>query len=1028
MVGYSVGAIADRGLRMLGSAGWPGLGVAHGTPRRIVGLTAGQHRVGDAGELVGQRHHGDIGMTPRPQGRGPTAEGIRFALDPAHDGARAMNQQLAQVGVAALADAEQPVAAAGGMLAGYQAEEGRQAPAITEQARVAADGGDQGGGDQGTDAGDGHQALGRLALAGEGGNLGVIRGDPRVEVTPLVGQALEAGAEQGAQAILGVLQDLRQAGPDVGASLGDDDAVFREQTTDLVDLGGALRDGLTAQAMDGLEILLLDALDGDETHGGPLRRLGDRFGIGGVVLVGLDEGFDELGGDQLHFVAIRLEAAGPVVGTATGLHGDPARGPIGQLLRQLGPTDLLAEDASPLGVHPAEVKTPLGQVDADHRDALLFGMLSHWSAPLPRLTMVFDIAHCARSGLEGGAGRTIPLPQNFLGRVQTWLEKAARDELHAADQPAEQLFFVTSSELVLPWNFDHLRQRAEVTFQVLEGPERPGPGRTYFLHPTSMGVQPKRTFAPILLRLQPIVHGSVDIDPHDLGGLADLLAARGLDLRLSIVQALQEQVGSEGVPATTDSSFSVLLLEIPVSRAEGAEVERVFWRAYLLLHGPLKLGASCGALMLQNGHYYKEQLTGPFAALPGEGWRTFETLALEVQQGLDRASARRQSGIVDEGPTGTLVGAGALGSAVLDLWTRCGWGQWTVIDNDHVKPHNMVRHIIRSDHIGASKAHAMAALHDAVMRGAGTMTAIHADAFDMDNADVLAALTKATLVVDASTTIDYPRLTSTRDDVARHASIFVTPDANGAVLLMEDAERTMRLRTLEAQYYRALITDEWGREHLSHHLGKYYSGASCRDISFVMPYSRMQAHAALLAEQLQEAVSDPEAAIRIWARDPKTGAVVARQVTVSSERTIKLDNLTLFIDRGLEDKLRTLRAGKLPFETGGILLGYYDFNVDAVVVVDALAAPTDSQASAVFFERGIAGVMDSVAEVSSRTANIVKYIGEWHSHPPRHNTKPSRDDFFQLVYLATGMAHEGLPALQLIVGDNELSVMSMQAL
>lgn len=619
-------------------------------------------------------------------------------------------------------------------------------------------------------------------------------------------------------------------------------------------------------------------------------------------------------------------------------------------------------------------------------------------------------------------------PQNFLGRVQTWLEKAARDELHAADQPAEQLFFVTSSELVLPWNFDHLRQRAEVTFQVLEGPERPGPGRTYFLHPTSMGVQPKRTFAPILLRLQPIVHGSVDIDPHDLGGLADLLAARGLDLRLSIVQALQEQVGSEGVPATTDSSFSVLLLEIPVSRAEGAEVERVFWRAYLLLHGPLKLGASCGALMLQNGHYYKEQLTGPFAALPGEGWRTFETLALEVQQGLDRASARRQSGIVDEGPTGTLVGAGALGSAVLDLWTRCGWGQWTVIDNDHVKPHNMVRHIIRSDHIGASKAHAMAALHDAVMRGAGTMTAIHADAFDMDNADVLAALTKATLVVDASTTIDYPRLTSTRDDVARHASIFVTPDANGAVLLMEDAERTMRLRTLEAQYYRALITDEWGREHLSHHLGKYYSGASCRDISFVMPYSRMQAHAALLAEQLQEVVSDPEAAIRIWARDPKTGAVVARQVTVSSERTIKLDNLTLFIDRGLEDKLRTLRAGKLPFETGGILLGYYDFNVDAVVVVDALAAPTDSQASAVFFERGIAGVMDSVAEVSSRTANIVKYIGEWHSHPPRHNTKPSRDDFFQLVYLATGMAHEGLPALQLIVGDNELSVMSMQAL
>ena len=42
--------------------------------------------------------------------------------------------------------------------------------------------------------------------------------------------------------------------------------------------------------------------------------------------------------------------------------------------------------------------------------------------------------------------------------------------------------------------------------------------------------------------------------------------------------------------------------------------------------------------------------------------------------------------------TGVLVGAGALGGAMLDLWTRSGWGEWTVIDEDHIKPHNLVRH------------------------------------------------------------------------------------------------------------------------------------------------------------------------------------------------------------------------------------------------------------------------------------------------------------------------------------------------
>ena len=267
-------------------------------------MPAGQHGPSDARELVGQRHHRDIGVTPREQGRDPAAEAVRFTLDPPRHATGAMDQQVAQIGVAALADAEQPVMAAGGMLAGYQAEEGRQAPAITEQARVAADGGEQGGGDQGADAGDGHQALGRFALAGEGGNLGVILGHPLVEVTQLVRQALEAGTEQRAEAILGVLQHRRQARPHLGTAMGDNEAVLREEATDLVDLGGELCHHLTAHAVNGLEILLLDALDRHEAHGGPLRRLGDGFGIGGVVLVGLDERLDELRGDQIHHVAM----------------------------------------------------------------------------------------------------------------------------------------------------------------------------------------------------------------------------------------------------------------------------------------------------------------------------------------------------------------------------------------------------------------------------------------------------------------------------------------------------------------------------------------------------------------------------------------------------------------------------------------------------------------------------------------------------------------------------------------------------
>ncbi|PMY02127.1 hypothetical protein C1X54_35380, partial [Pseudomonas sp. GW460-13] len=48
-------------------------------------------------------------------------------------------------------------------------------------------------------------------------------------------------------------------------------------------------------------------------------------------------------------------------------------------------------------------------------------------------------------------------PQAFLRRIQWWLEKSARGELHPADQPVEHLFFASKYELVLPWHLDKLQ-------------------------------------------------------------------------------------------------------------------------------------------------------------------------------------------------------------------------------------------------------------------------------------------------------------------------------------------------------------------------------------------------------------------------------------------------------------------------------------------------------------------------------------------------------------------------------------------
>ena len=67
--------------------------------------------------------------------------------------------------------------------------------------------------------------------------------------------------------------------------------------------------------------------------------------------------------------------------------------------------------------------------------------------------------------------------------------------------------------------------------------------------------------------------------------------------------------------------------------------------------------------------------------------------------------------------------------------------------------------------------------------------------------------------------------------------------------------------------------------------------------------------------------------------------------------------------------------------------------------------------------------VEQLKDAAKRTAGMVGYVGEWHSHPPGHSASPSRHDLAQLVHLALGMADDGLPAVQLIVGEQDLQIL-----
>ncbi|NAP06946.1 JAB domain-containing protein [Pseudomonas sp. BS3767] len=613
-------------------------------------------------------------------------------------------------------------------------------------------------------------------------------------------------------------------------------------------------------------------------------------------------------------------------------------------------------------------------------------------------------------------------PQGFLRRVQWWLEKSSTGELHAADQPLEQLFFASKFELVLPWNMQALQQNPTSRFSIARSEDRRDQGFTCFLDVLSEERQGSGAVAHIELTLPPVVHGFVERDPATLGQLAEMLSRRNTDL-LSILKAeLQGQVGELGLAVLPENKWTIILLHIPICRIAGAEPEAITQRALLVPVGASSLGVAVGALFLHEGRYFRDLMN----TQPSDVWQEQIVIPMDVLYRNSGTAARMQSGIVAQGPAAVLVGAGSLGSAMLNLWGRSGWGRWTVIDKDHIRPHNLSRHVAFTQQIGESKAKVAAKLHELAVAGATSITAIDADASDFNQELISQALSTAELVIDVSTTLEYPRSTSDRDDFARHMSAFVTPNGEAAVLLVEDRKRTCRLRTLEAQYYRALIQEAWGAAHLSGEAGTFWSGAGCRDISVVMPYSRILAHASTLAEQVQTGAEADKALIRVWHRDPVLGGVTVHDVSASPEQCMELGDFRVFIDHGVEHQLRVLRNEGFPNETGGILLGYYDFNIGAAVVVAGLPASPDSQGTPHSFKRGVVGQVEALKEAAERTGGMVSYIGDWHSHPPGHSAAPSQHDLIQLAHLALGMADDGLPAIQLIVGERDMHILQAE--
>jgi integrative and conjugative element protein (TIGR02256 family) len=278
-------------------------------------------------------------------------------------------------------------------------------------------------------------------------------------------------------------------------------------------------------------------------------------------------------------------------------------------------------------------------------------------------------------------------------------------------------------------------------------------------------------------------------------------------------------------------------------------------------------------------------------------------------------------------------------------------------------------------------------------------------------------LNEASLILDMSASVTVARhLTLRPKSSARRASLFLTPTGEDLVLLAEDRDRSIRLDSLEMQYYRALAVDERLKGHFQplDHQRRY--GQSCRDITSDLPQELVALHAAIGSRAVRSTGASHAARITVW-RSDREGNV--RRVDVDAAPSVRhqIGEWTVSLDAMLVHQLATLRESKLPKETGGVLLGSFDLANKIIYIAHTIASPPDSEEWPTLYIRGCKGLRSKVEEVGRMTDGMLGYIGEWHSHPSGCSTAPSDDDLQVFAWLTDLMDADGLPAMMMIVGD-----------
>lgn len=606
-------------------------------------------------------------------------------------------------------------------------------------------------------------------------------------------------------------------------------------------------------------------------------------------------------------------------------------------------------------------------------------------------------------------------PNMLLGRIANWLKRAAVQALHSQDQPLEPLL-LTQSRILIDPELVETSQDDQTVWAVEGVSENPLVLRAKKADKNLNQAERQFTYQILSVIVPAWNSRLIEYLPYSLQALCDLFVRLNFDL-VATIRSFVRKTKASNTWLRVKHCKLILVMMLPKSRTEGGEIEDQENWAFLI-------GGTLEDLGEKLGLYGKVDGLGIGYVLGPDDPHALDeivVLPLKPTYRLSRELAQLFSGIEAEPHKIIAVGAGALGSQVIMNLARQGFGEWTIIDDDVLLPHNLARHALSPYFEGVNKAEALAFEVRTLLNDYSAAKAVTSNLHNYDGsetADLFTAFSNCDLALDFSASHSVSNYLTHINGPKNRITGFIGPLGHYFVLIAEGTGQVARLDDLEAQLSAAIANDEQLQDFYGTHGNVIPYAGSCRDVSIQLPQDIVALYSGIASHWVKTNLDSEEPSIHIWKWSLNSLSIEHIQARVKPIICNSINDWDVRLSEGVIEKMREARQQRLPNETGGVLLGSIHVQYKVVQIVDLIFSPPDSVEWPTMYIRGSEDLRNQIDRKSGLSGGDLRYVGEWHTHPRGHTSEPSRLDLEAHLYLTEQMAAEGLPGIILIQGED----------